>query len=412
MMRQDSQEASASSLAIPSALKALLCPSPFWEPSWPIAFLTSIPGRSGVRLTISVLVLWNTAVHQLCSNEGPTDGNPESIAKIGRPDVGHWDFLLCLLYQRGIPEYWIQLVENRLWCCLVRTLSIFLSLLIGDFWPSKNRFMFLSRTAYIACRFLIHATLFSCAACSLREAGIQGPLTQETSSCCLWDDYVALPALKQDKDNASSGFATFRIRRQKGLDLVERFWLNDQEFFQISPRSLVIFLVFCIAFASFSGDALSLNGTFANVGSHFLKNTAFYVTMVFTFVSTGHTRLVTLQSSCLFRSDITSRTGRPPPGPFSQRFWYMLTLCLRRLRKLFQASHRLHAQLWLLCYSLAFQSPWILQVKKQTMTQAKDRQQIRFLRNLLYRLPKLGRSTRRCYTLPPKSDVLISEYFC
>ena len=149
--------------------------------------------------------------------------------------------------------------------------------------------MFLFRTAYIACRFLTHATFFSCAACSQREAGIQGPLTQEISARCIWDDYVALPALNQDKDGTLGGFATFRIRRQKGPDLVERFWLNDQQFFQISPRSFVIFLVSCVALASFSGGALNLNGTFANIGSHFLKNTAFYVTMVFTFVSTGHT---------------------------------------------------------------------------------------------------------------------------
>ncbi|KAF6235159.1 hypothetical protein HO173_006788 [Letharia columbiana] len=150
-------------------------------------------------------------------------------------------------------------------------------------------FMFLFITTFVACRFLIHATLFSCAACSQREAGIYGPLTQEASARCLWDDSVTLPALDQVKDDAIGESTTFRIKRQKGPDLVERFWLGDQEWFQISPRSFVIFFVSCIALASFSGGALGLNGSFADIGSQVSKNTAFYVTMVFTFVSTGHT---------------------------------------------------------------------------------------------------------------------------
>ena len=83
--------------------------------------------------------------------------------------------------------------------------------------------------------------------------------------------------------------ATFKFKRQKGPDLVERFWLNDQEWFQISPRSFVVFFVSCIALATFSGGALNPEGSFANIGSHISKATIFYVTMAFTFVSTGHT---------------------------------------------------------------------------------------------------------------------------
>ena len=79
------------------------------------------------------------------------------------------------------------------------------------------------------------------------------------------------------------------MKRQKGPDLVERFWLNDREWFQISPRSFVIFLVSCIALASFSGGALNPEGSFADIGGHMSKATVFYVTMAFTFVSTGHT---------------------------------------------------------------------------------------------------------------------------
>ena len=79
------------------------------------------------------------------------------------------------------------------------------------------------------------------------------------------------------------------MKRQKGPDLVERFWLNDREWFQISPRSFVIFFVSCIALASFSGGALNPEGSFANIGSHISKAILFYVTMAFTFVSTGHT---------------------------------------------------------------------------------------------------------------------------
>lgn len=146
--------------------------------------------------------------------------------------------------------------------------------------------MFLSRTTYVACRFFIHATLFSCAACSQRKAAIHGPLTREASARCIWNDYVALPALNQYEDDTMGGATTFQIRRQKAPDLVERFWLNDREWFQISPRSFVIFFVSCIALASFSG---ALDGSFASIGSHVSKKTAFYVTVAFTFASIGHT---------------------------------------------------------------------------------------------------------------------------
>lgn len=148
--------------------------------------------------------------------------------------------------------------------------------------------MFLFITTYVACRFLIHATLFSCAGCSQKEAGIHGPLTQEASARCIWDDYTALPALNQEMNEPPGGSTTFRVRWQKGPDLVDRFWLNDEEWFQISPRSFVIFFVSCIALASFSGGALNSDGIFASIGSPVSKNTAFYLIVAFTFDSTGH----------------------------------------------------------------------------------------------------------------------------
>ena len=114
-------------------------------------------------------------------------------------------------------------------------------------------------------------------------------MTQDASAACIWDDYITLPALDQNFDPTSEISAAFRIKRQKGPDLVERFWLNDQEWFQISPRRFVIFFVSCIALATFSGGALNPEGSFANIGSHISKTTIFYVTMAFTFVSTGHT---------------------------------------------------------------------------------------------------------------------------
>lgn len=148
--------------------------------------------------------------------------------------------------------------------------------------------MFLFRTTYTACRFLTHAFVYSCTACNQREAGLRGPLTHEASTACIWDDYETLHAMRQDRDD-TNGSTTLRIGRHKGQDLVERFWLNDQEWFQISPRSFVVFLVSCLALACFSGGALNPDRIFASVGSHFSKNIAFYVTMIFTFASTGHT---------------------------------------------------------------------------------------------------------------------------
>ena len=116
-----------------------------------------------------------------------------------------------------------------------------------------------------------------------------GPLTQDASTACIWDNDITLPALNQNQDPTSGMPATFRIKQQKGPDLVERFWLNEQEWFQISPRSFVILFVSSIALALFSGGALNPEGTFANIGSHISKATIFYVTIAFTLVSTGHT---------------------------------------------------------------------------------------------------------------------------
>ena len=114
-------------------------------------------------------------------------------------------------------------------------------------------------------------------------------MTQEDSTRCIWDDYDTLPALSQDMDGILGQSTTFWIRRQKGPDLIERFWLNDQEWFQTSPRSFVICFVSYIALASISGGVPNSTGIFADIGSHLAKNVAFYVTMTFTFVSTGHT---------------------------------------------------------------------------------------------------------------------------
>ena len=114
-------------------------------------------------------------------------------------------------------------------------------------------------------------------------------MTQKASAGCIWNDYVALPVLNRYRDDTLDGSATFRITRHKGLDLVERFWLNDQEWFQISPRSFVIFFVSCIALAVFTEGVLNPNSIPASIGSRVSKDTAFYVTIAFTFVSTGHT---------------------------------------------------------------------------------------------------------------------------
>lgn len=51
----------------------------------------------------------------------------------------------------------------------------------------------------------------------------------------------------------------------------------------------MVFLFSCVALASLSGGALNSDGVFASIGSKVSKITAFYVTMAFTFVSTGHT---------------------------------------------------------------------------------------------------------------------------
>ena len=109
------------------------------------------------------------------------------------------------------------------------------------------------------------------------------------SARCIWDDYETLPTLSEEMDGTLGQSTTFWIRRQKGPDLVERFWLNDQEWFQTSPRCFVVCFVSYVALGSISGGVLNSTGIFADIGSHIAKNVAFYVTMTFTFVSTGHT---------------------------------------------------------------------------------------------------------------------------
>ena len=51
----------------------------------------------------------------------------------------------------------------------------------------------------------------------------------------------------------------------------------------------MVCFVSCVVLASISGGVLNSTGIFADIGSHISKNVAFYVTMTFTFVSTGHT---------------------------------------------------------------------------------------------------------------------------
>ena len=114
-------------------------------------------------------------------------------------------------------------------------------------------------------------------------------MTEQTYKSCVWETYDALLAQPHNKDDTLCNPLSFRIRRQKCPDLVERFWLNDKEWFQISPRSFVIYFISCLAIASLSGGALNPEGSFATIGSHVSRVTAFYITMIFTFVSTGHT---------------------------------------------------------------------------------------------------------------------------
>lgn len=82
---------------------------------------------------------------------------------------------------------------------------------------------------------------------------------------------------------------TFWIRRQQGPDLVERFWLDDQEWLQLSPRSLAIWFISVMALAYISDGVSKSAGILADIGSHLTEDLAFYVTMIFALISTGHT---------------------------------------------------------------------------------------------------------------------------
>lgn len=130
---------------------------------------------------------------------------------------------------------------------------------------------------YSPCRFFLHVTIFNCITCRQHEAGLsQG---SEEATDCPWQNSTTLPILGNNRDQL--GHATiFRIKRRKGPDLVERFWINDQPWFQINPRSFVIAFIICIS--------ILLAGTYVDKFRDISVTVSFYVALLFSLAATGH----------------------------------------------------------------------------------------------------------------------------
>lgn len=134
---------------------------------------------------------------------------------------------------------------------------------------------------YTPSRFLVHATLFPCAAC--RQPDPNHPLETNVGSCP-WDNHIALPPLLTSEANEEDS-TVILIRRQKGPDLVERYWLNDEAWVQISPRVFVTAFIMgiCVTVISSTLQQISNNSEAIGVAA------AFYIIMIFSLAATGHT---------------------------------------------------------------------------------------------------------------------------
>ena len=141
-------------------------------------------------------------------------------------------------------------------------------------------FLWLFVTIYTPVRYLVHAELFPCAAC--RQSDLGHSLKSDVTPCP-WEESATLPKLNTIGTNEQD-FTTILIKRRKGPDLVDRYWLNHQPWFQISPRGFVL-VFFTMTFLAAISQWIP--------GDHarkemLLKFAAFYVAMVYTFMATGH----------------------------------------------------------------------------------------------------------------------------
>jgi len=124
-------------------------------------------------------------------------------------------------------------------------------------------------------RFLVHATLFPCAAC--RQADLDHSLDTNVAPCP-WNQSTT-------SRESEAGHTVILVNRQQGPDLVDRFWLNGQTWFHISPRSFVNAFITGICLALISGYLASYSAYSPSI----CVNAAFYVTMRLTFAAADHT---------------------------------------------------------------------------------------------------------------------------
>jgi len=147
------------------------------------------------------------------------------------------------------------------------------------------RFPFLFITIFTPCRFLFHAKFATCSACSQASSSSIGCSVSENDSCP-WQTNTMLP--KTSNRNSETYATKFQVKRHKGPDIVDRYWLNGKPWLQLSPRVFVFTFITLIGILLASGLIQDIYGHFNTQSLEVNVMIAFYVFLAFILASTGH----------------------------------------------------------------------------------------------------------------------------
>ena len=148
---------------------------------------------------------------------------------------------------------------------------------------------FLLSTLVPLIRFFVHVTFFPCTACRGTNGRLQNTSNDSRGYCT---STTASAMLTEDDVRYANQSTLFYFNYSQNPKVVERFWLNDEAFFQVNPKTLVLTMGLCWALAVVSVNAENLTGYDYDQLSSGLSNgcrlAVFYVIITFTLVSSGH----------------------------------------------------------------------------------------------------------------------------
>lgn len=181
--------------------------------------------------------------------------------------------------------------EITWWKPAVETAWFVMSLWV--FWLTliSYRLFALFGTIHEPLRFLLHATLFPCAACTQRRETLIMP-TSGNQVHCPWDNIAPLPSFAEG-EHIRENRTVFLVQHQRGPDKIDKFWLNGSPFCQQNPLQTVIaFVVYtslCVVgvqlseFGKHSGVLLIMSNV-CTLGTY-------YVAVAVALDATGHKNL-------------------------------------------------------------------------------------------------------------------------